>query len=338
MQPHGNSKSDIELQRPYIRTSKKVLLQQSKMAMSRKSVADIYSTQIKQSNPFTSKTQSEEPRNMKQIRNRLNLIRKEQISSQSQDGQVRDELSRLLIEQQNSDVIKTISVSKSAYFVFLYTSRQMNDITKFCCSEINATTLSVDTTFNLWVADTTYRNKRLINPETKKHPVFLGPAMFHFTKDEDAFARFALEFLQADYRIKTLKQIGVDMESAIFNGFRCHFPDLGRLLCVRHISKRDESKLAKLLFNSKQNACERNKSKSEILKDIYGHRSGNWYEYGLAEATDKTDFEEKLSSLFEKWESLCHDFHGWFLKKRSAEFTTSIIKTAREGTDVIGNF
>ena len=37
------------------------------------------------------------------------------------------------------------------------------------------------------------------------------------------------------------------MEFAIYNGFQHHFPDLGRLLCVRHLSKRDESKLVKLL-------------------------------------------------------------------------------------------
>ena len=46
--------------------------------------------------------------------------------------------------------------------------------------------------------------------------------------------------------IKDLKTIGADMEYAIFNGFKRHFPDLGRLLCVRHMSKRDETKLAKL--------------------------------------------------------------------------------------------
>ena len=33
------------------------------------------------------------------------------------------------------------------------------------------------------------------------------------------------------------------MESAIYNVFQDHFPDFGRFLSVRHLSKRGESKL-----------------------------------------------------------------------------------------------
>ena len=40
--------------------------------------------------------------------------------------------------------------------------------------------------------------------------------MFHFTKDEGAFGRFALELLSADSKLIELKNIGVDMESAIY--------------------------------------------------------------------------------------------------------------------------
>ena len=47
--PHGNTTVDVDLlQKPYIRTSKNVLGQQSEMALSGKSAAEIYSTQIKQ--------------------------------------------------------------------------------------------------------------------------------------------------------------------------------------------------------------------------------------------------------------------------------------------------
>ena len=171
---------------------------------------------------------------------------------------------------------------------------------------------------NLWVTDKTYRNKRLINPDTKKHPVYLGPTMLHFKKDKDAFTRFALVLLHTDHRLKGLKQIEVDMEAALFQSFKYHLPDLGRLLCVRLISKQDESKLTKLHSNSKQNASQRNSSKSEIVKDTYGSLSGNYYESGLSEASDKVDFEVKFAS--QKWESLCPTFHSWFGKKRSASF------------------
>ena len=69
-----------------------------------------------------------------------------------------------------------------------------------------------------------------MNVETKKHPVFLGPIMLHFTKDGHALSRFALEILNANKKIRKSKQIGVDMESATYNGFKHHFPNLGRLL------------------------------------------------------------------------------------------------------------
>ena len=56
------------------------------------------------------------------------------------------------------------------------------------------------------------------------------------------------------------------------------------------------------------------------------------YEYGLAEAQDFDDFNAKLVSLKEKWESLCPGFYAWFLKKE--KFEKSVIASAREGTNV----
>ena len=44
--------------------------------------------------------------------------------------------------------------------------------------------------------------------------------MFHFTKDESAFCRFALELLAADPKLIELKKIGFDMETAIYRGFK----------------------------------------------------------------------------------------------------------------------
>ena len=55
--------------------------------------------------------------------------------------------------------------------------------------------------------------------------------MLHFTKDDDAFSIFSLECLHVNKEIRKLNQIGVDMESAVYNDFKHHFPNLGRLLC-----------------------------------------------------------------------------------------------------------
>ena len=61
--------------------------------------------------------------------------------------------------------------------------------------------------------------------------------MFHFTKYEGAFGPFALELLATDPKLTELKNIGVDMESAIYQGFKNFIPSINRLLCVRHLKQ-----------------------------------------------------------------------------------------------------
>ena len=115
----------------------------------------------------TSESQSNESRNLKQVQNSSSNVydmRKEYENTG--EKQNNDELMSLFNLQQNYDILKTVSVSKPAYFAFLYQPRQINDIVHFCCTDINATTLAIDATFNLcnlWVTDTTYHNKRFRN-------------------------------------------------------------------------------------------------------------------------------------------------------------------------------
>ena len=53
--------------------------------------------------------------------------------------------------------------------------------------------------------------------------------MLHFSKDDNAFAKFDLELLHANKDVRKLKQVGADMESAICSEFQHHLSDLGRL-------------------------------------------------------------------------------------------------------------
>ena len=89
-----------------------------------------------------------------------------------------------------------------------------------------------------------------------------------------------------------MKSIGVQKETAIFNGFKIHNPNLGRLICLRHLRKRNEEKTLKLLENTNQLAAQRSKSKK--VNDIYGKNEGTYYEYGLVEASDEYDFNPNL--------------------------------------------
>ena len=60
-----------------------------------------------------------------------------------------DKLSRLIASQKDSNIIQNISIVKSAYYVFVYTDRQLHDIKQFCCRKDDAAPLAIDTTFNL---------------------------------------------------------------------------------------------------------------------------------------------------------------------------------------------
>ena len=91
--------------------------------------------------------------------------------------------------------------------------------------------------------------------------------------------------------------------------------------------------LAKITCTQKEKA----KSKREILLDFYGEKKGSLYEFGLAEASDEHDFVTKLNLLQEKWESHCKGFYH-FLSNRKDVFISSVICSARTGTNVYGLF
>ena len=84
--------------------------------------------------------------------------------------------------------------------------------------------------------------------------MFLGPCVFHFTKDEVAFSRFASEIRIGNSGLDDLKILGVDMESAIYNGFKCHDQELSRLVCVRHLKKCDQEKMLKFLQKTNESS------------------------------------------------------------------------------------
>ena len=125
--------------------------------------------------------------------------------------------------------------------------------------------------------------------------------MFHFKKDEEAFRRFALEMCAENPKLVGLKAVGVDMESAIYQGFKSIFKDLSRFIFVRHLQQRDETKIEKLLERTNQTSEQ--KKKYKILKDLYGELSSTYFEYGLAESLDADDFQAKLASLEGKWKT-----------------------------------
>lgn len=85
--------------------------------------------------------------------------------------------------------------------------QQLNDL-KFCVEGDGI--LLEDITFNLWdmwVTDTAYQNKRLVNDEGE-HPLLFGPLIFHHTKRREVFRRLALEMVAFMPLLPCMKYIG----------------------------------------------------------------------------------------------------------------------------------
>ena len=244
-----------------------------------------------QSNPM-----SQEPRNLKQIWNRQIAIQKSLLRSTNEtiSQQANDHLHTLLQAQRDSVFfLKTVIMTDLSYIAFAYTEKQVSDIEKFCCKLTEPWVFGVETKFNLcdlWITKTSHWNKRLVNTIDRRTPVYLGPIMLHFTKDEKTFGRFGLETLSPNLNLKNISFIRVDLESAIFNDLKTMIPGWRRLICVRHLMKQGESKLADLLPKTGRNIADRKLSSSEIIKNIYRSRGANFYEYGIVEVIDPDDF------------------------------------------------
>ena len=241
--PHGNSRNTS---RPYIRTTFETLTKIDDHLKSGKTISQTYSETLNDSGgPLKSSSQSEQPRDRKQVQNRMSQLK--QMEGQSKTNS--DRIYNLLCQLHLSDIVHSITVKKDFFCFTTMTSNSLNDISQFCCGD-NAAVLGIDTTFNLrdmWVTDTCYRNKRLVNPVNKQHPIFIGPTLFHFTKDESTFSRLALELIDAEPKLVDLKFIGVDLEEAITEGMKRIIPNVNILYCVRHLKQRDEEKLKNLL-------------------------------------------------------------------------------------------
>ena len=222
-------------------------------------------------------------------------------------------------------------MTKTAHYAFLYSDIHLNNIEKFCCCDGISDPLATDT---IQIHVLPPRNQCLVVKATGKSPVFFGPCMFHFKKDKEAFTQFALEVSAGNPKLIELKTVGVDMESAIYQGFKSNFNDLSRFICVCHLHQLDERKIEKLLEKTSKTSAQKKKSKYNILKDFYCEKSGTHYEYGLAESLDANNFHAKLPFLEEKWKTTVPEFREWFLKHQKVFSEKSMIKSVSVSSNV----
>ena len=87
------------------------------------------------------------------------------------------------------------------------------------------------------------------------------------------------------------------MEAAIFNGFQSVITKLLQLYCANHLQDRDQLAIDKCNEKTKISDDRKESYKKEIIWDIYGKRTNDTLEKGIAEASDADQFNAKLLSL-----------------------------------------
>ena len=132
----------------------------------------------------------------------------------SKNKETFDEILYMLEGQKHDGMIKSIIIKENVYHFFMCSPRQIKSIFHFWCCDTETSVLRIDTTFNLWdlwITDSCYKNGRLVHNATGDHPVFLGPLLFHFTKEKCTFTRFALEMVGLNPEITNVRLVQIWM-------------------------------------------------------------------------------------------------------------------------------
>ncbi len=134
------------------------------------------------------------PRNKKQIANMKSAL-KPKCNERDPLFAVIEQCKRE--ESQVESFIRNVQGAPDAMCV-LASNNQLQNVVRFCCDPQLFSVFGVDPTFNLGefsVIVTTYRHLQLLNRNTKKNPVFLGPMLIHQRKT----ARTVLPFLGIEH-------------------------------------------------------------------------------------------------------------------------------------------
>eukprot|EP00112_Aurelia_sp_Birch-Aquarium-sp1_P016153 Seg3637.1 transcript_id=Seg3637.1/GoldUCD/mRNA.D3Y31 product="hypothetical protein" protein_id=Seg3637.1/GoldUCD/D3Y31 len=326
MPRHGNATRPTAAK--YFRTEKKVL-KAAASALERKMSADAVYKSLSTSEGGSSV--SAELRNPRQVHN----IKSSMKATRTQPKQGCDEIRDIVNQMRDGDAEKftrSITILPTHYYSVHYLEESLKDIERFCVD--GNSVQRVDTTFeiidNCWVTDTSYTNESLVSESNGKHPEFPGPIMLHFRKDQPTYRAFASSLVAHNPRLLHVKKFGTDMDKALSGGFGDIFQNADRLTCLQHVMERDSFQLGKM--GATKDARKR------ILTDIYGSKQERIQHFGLVDADDAADFNAKLTSLKEVWDSVLPGFHDWFAKRRSDMFKETIVEAAKDRMGLEQNF
>ena len=179
--------------------------------------------------------------------------------------------------------------------IVIATENQLDDLVRFCTSEIDFSYLSVDPTFNFGnfsVTPTSYRNLLLKSRQTGKNPVFIGPIFIHHTKQRaTTYKQFFDKLKSIRGKLGDVISYGTDGEKALSDALGEAFPSLAiHLRCFRHFRGNFQSHLKNLGINETRS----------YYDEVFGKQDGSIYQ-GLLDANSEDEFDARLNSLRESW-------------------------------------
>ena len=211
----------------------------------------------------------------------------------------------------------------------LASHNQLEDMTKFLTDGANPVVMGVDATFNLgnFLATlVTYKHPMLLERESGKSPVMLGPALLHVQRSVQSYGYLGQVITSLSPGLKNVQWIGTDRERAIFSGLQNSMPNAKRILCTKHIQDNVLRKLVKL--GDGQSA------KKAIMRDIFGSTSGA---KGLIHECSTASFDRALERLESRWNEIEMSskktseprFYDYFCSHVADDMKSSMITTVR---------
>ncbi|XP_063436010.1 uncharacterized protein LOC134716921 [Mytilus trossulus] len=205
-----------------------------------------------------------------------------------------DEINEILHEfdVQRDNFIRKIDI-RPDFIVVLASDQQLKDLNRFCTRH-PCSILGIDHTFHFGEFDvtvTTYRNPMLqdITPEKE---------------------------------LRNMKAMGTDGEVALANASLMAFESATQLRCFNHIQRNIKNKLQEIGV-SKEN-------KKIVISDIFGSLADTALRYaGLVDCLTNIEFDQKLETLQEKWDTLSPNFYMWFKRHYADNFKSHVIQSVR---------
>ena len=268
------------------------------------------------------------PRNRKQVANVK--------SSMKVEPSVKDPLFSVMEEckQQQSRADPFLRMVQAApdAMCLLTNSRQLHDMARFCTDPTQCCVLGVDPTFNLGefsVTVITYKHLQLIDRQTKKPPVLVGPMLIHQKKTTKSYHFLASGIVSLRPQLNSLVAFGTDGEKAIGDAFRTQFPHSKHLLCFIHVCNRISTKLKDLGISGDYAKA--------FITDIFGQQQDTHKFCGLVDCDSPEQFDEELLQLQEVWNSreMCvrsstdAQFYAWFVTYQASNLKDKMLKPLR---------